>query len=1624
MPAQQPWECSNDWNLVGHTQGHSFINAWVDPLLDSAVMLLLTLGFARRACGKGYGASQSCVLVWCQTMAVVLGAMLSALWAITAAGQGKGTHCTAFAIVASTCAGIYALAALLASMASNAFHWSVFPSGILAVFVTFLGMQRLSVTMNLSMGADLPDTLLLATLRVVCFASCAIANLLPAAEFFCRRSPRPADAAQAARHVASWASRTHAHKQASWPSYLTVSWLWRLLEHGSNCQLAVEDVPQLAPEDDDQEQAEAVWQALLGPPAHPCLGRTASALWSTFRTPMLILGALQACVVALSFAGPLLLQRLLQWIENVEEGRNWDALALAVGMPAAALLSAVVGTAFNYGVAQVQVRVRRALLPAIFKASVACPAHLRPAFNTGRVTDMFSVDTQQVMDVVASAHQLWALPVQVAVTLYLLYTQVHSAFLAGAAIIALFVPLNIALSKRIGALTSEMMGHRDERLQAGGEALSSISSLKMLGWEVFSLARMVFAREREVAALSARKFLDAACVYLWAATPVLVTLCTFAAVYGLSHTAGRHAALKPSAVFTAVSLLQSLVFPLNAYAWVVTGVLQAGVSARRMDAFFESLTVPAPDLPLQNAQAVLSVQGSFAWRHADIAADTNRAMSAHKGGQVVKFPKETSLVRGDRVLVHGQVASGKSSVLMALAGIMPPLTSGRRRQSAVHTILVPPKPWIRRMTVHENLVCLGDALVPLPGHEALRTALAQRALSAVDLEVDLASFPRGTSTRIRPGRLSGGQASRLGLARGLYAAWLVATTCDAEEPGALLLLDAPLGALDATTAANVTRRALNAGALQGTPWYDKVRSHISIVLATHRPESFHGWSTSHWHIASGLVTTSHTSHHADQGGSVAPAFSRKSAEAALSDEVGAEGVVEDPSQDEDDTEHRQAGALAGGTLSVYACAVPVGLLVVLFVSMLVMQSTRNGADWWLAQWSSSVALAERQAAQSSPGNTSSPSFFMPRRELWSPPPGFASSEFLVVFAAIAGVNTLATLIRSLAFAEGGLQAAKVLHRRLVSAIFSAPLTWFARHPTGQVTNRLSRDQYAVDETLPFQVNILLAQLLGITGTLVILGIATQGVFLAALPIVGVAYWRLQHVYRTAISRELKRLDSVTRSPLFAHFDECVALESPGLAVLQAAEVGATTQGGGVLRAELSRLQSVLRVNQRVLFANMAGAQWLGIRLQGLGVFVLCVISLWAVFDRLLADPPEPGQHPGDAPGAYSTAEQSAGASGLALAYALPITAALQGLIAALAATEQEFVSVERVREYFGAPRESQNLTSALSTALRHLHDQVGGTVQGCWCCLRAASATAASRQQVNAEFTAATGGRRAPPPQLSINIDGSAATRPLLLGASLGPEPDRTLHLRLKHLGVSYASESSQRRPLALDLRQHDISIAPGTKVGVVGRTGSGKSTLLAALWRLTPSPAHGAVLWNGREASRVPLLAHRTSMTAVPQDPLVLSGQVRDSLDPYGRHSLQEMQEALRSVGLARLTPWDEVEPGAANLSSGTKQLLSIARALLEGRSFVAVDEATSSTDAGAEEVVTSLLRALPATTTLFVIAHRLATLQGMDLIMVLQEGKLVEFGSPRELASRGGAYSQLLAASHSGAASGATRP
>ncbi|OVA17566.1 ABC transporter [Macleaya cordata] len=244
------------------------------------------------------------------------------------------------------------------------------------------------------------------------------------------------------------------------------------------------------------------------------------------------------------------------------------------------------------------------------------------------------------------------------------------------------------------------------------------------------------------------------------------------------------------------------------------------------------------------------------------------------------------------------------------------------------------------------------------------------------------------------------------------------------------------------------------------------------------------------------------------------------------------------------------------------------------------------------------------------------------------------------------------------------------------------------------------------------------------------------------------------------------------------------------------------------------------------------------------------------------------------------------------------------------------------------------------------------------------------------------------------------------------PKPEWPMNgtVQINNLQVKYNIS------LPMVLKGVTCTFPGGKKIGVVGRTGSGKSTLIQALFRMV-EPLEGTILIDGEDISKIGLQDLRSRLSIIPQDPTLFRGTVRTNLDPLNEHSDFEIWEVLTKCRLEAIVRRDPrlldapvVEDGE-NWSLGQRQLVCLARILLQKRRILVLDEATASVDTATDNVIQKTIREETRSCTVITVAHRIPTVIDNDLVLVLDEGKVVEYDSPAQLLKENSsAFSKLV--------------
>ncbi|KFU84875.1 Multidrug resistance-associated protein 7 [Chaetura pelagica] len=971
------------------------------------------------------------------------------------------------------------------------------------------------------------------------------------------------------------------------------------------------------------------WQSSLQRAQEPV--RLSSVLHAAFGLRFYSLGLLKLAGNLLGFSGPLLLNLLVNFMESQQEPLTHGVL-YALGLFAGSFLGALLRNQFSYQLNKVRLMVRAAVISAIYRKALHVGSTSLARFTMGEIVNFMSTDTDRLVNFCLSFHEVWSLPVQFAIALYLLYQQVGVAFLGVLALALLLVPINKVISDRIMVNNKDMLKHKDTRVKLMTEFLCGIRVIKFYTWEKHFSTRINACRAKELQKLRAIKYLDAACVYLWAALPVVVSIAVFITYVLLGHQ------LTATKVFTTLALVEMLILPLNNFPWVLNGTLEAKVSLDRIQRFLELVDQDleayyALGGPSDTATAMEMQCAAFSWAPVE-KESTRQPLSA---GTLPLYIENLSVRKGMLLGVVGKVGSGKSSLLAAITGEL--IKQGGR----VYVCdleqgfgLATQEPWIQFTTVRENI---------LFGRE-YDARLYKEVVEACALSEDLNILPARDQTEVGENgvTLSGGQKARIALARAIY------------QEKELYLLDDPLAAVDADVANHLMQKCILG-----------VLKHKTRILCTHRTE-FLEKADALLLIDNGKIVKTGTP--AD----ILPlveAFPKvkdvdKRQKNKAPDEQDLEEAVETEREGSTQNnnlihkeEEKKEGAVAFQVYKAYWKAVGSCLMLSILFALLLMQASRNISDWWLSHWISRISQTANTSVMAFSASLPSPELLLfftlglvsPIEAVdTTPVPSNGSLDvnfYLIVYGSIAGANSLFTLLRAFLFAYGTIRAATVIHYQLLQRVLKATITFFDTTTTGRILNCFSSDLYTVDDSLPFMLNIFLANVYGLLGMLVIITYGLPWIGLVLLPLAALCF-SVQRYYRHT-SRELKRFCSVTLSPIYTHFSETLS----GLSSIRAMRA---TQ-----RFELEN-QLRLERNQRCLFASNTAMQWLDIRLQMIGVAVVTAIAGVALIQhqKQLGNP---------------------GLVGLALSYALSLTNLVSGLIFSFTVTETMMVSVERTEEY-------------------------------------------------------------------------------------------------------------------------------------------------------------------------------------------------------------------------------------------------------------------------------------------------------------------------------------------------------
>ncbi|XP_033988993.1 canalicular multispecific organic anion transporter 2 isoform X3 [Trematomus bernacchii] len=488
------------------------------------------------------------------------------------------------------------------------------------------------------------------------------------------------------------------------------------------------------------------------------------ALIKAFGPYFLIGSAFKLLQDVVTFVNPQLLRMLISFTKQ-KGAPDWWGYSLAFLMFFTAFLQTLIlHRHFQYCFVT-GMNVRTAVIGAIYRKSLVITNAAKRSSTVGEVVNLMSVDAQRFMDLTTFLNMLWSAPLQIMLALYFLWQNLGPSVLAGVAVMIMLIPLNAVIAMKTRAYQVEQMQYKDARIKLMNEILNGIKVLKLYAWENSFKKKVLDIRQKELDVLRKTAYLGALSTMAWTSAPFLVALTTFAVYVSIDE----NNILDAEKAFVSLSLFNILRFPLNMLPQVISSMVQASVSLKRIESFLSHEELDPNSVDRKNTAAdfaVTVVNGKFSWA---------------KDDPPVLHNINVMVPQGSLLAVVGHVGCGKSSLLSSLLGEVEKLEGEVSIRGSV--AYVPQQAWIQNATLRDNILFGKDY-----NEQKYRCVLEACALTP-DLEV----LPGGDMTEIgeKGINLSGGQRQRVSLARAVYS--------DTD----VYLLDDPLSAVDAHVAKHI-----------------------------------------------------------------------------------------------------------------------------------------------------------------------------------------------------------------------------------------------------------------------------------------------------------------------------------------------------------------------------------------------------------------------------------------------------------------------------------------------------------------------------------------------------------------------------------------------------------------------------------------------------------------------------------------------------------------------------------------------------------------------------------------------------------------------------------------------------
>ncbi|UNI21361.1 ATP-binding cassette glutathione S-conjugate transporter ycf1 [Purpureocillium takamizusanense] len=1045
-------------------------------------------------------------------------------------------------------------------------------------------------------------------------------------------------------------------------SKLTFSWMTPMMKYGYKVFLTENDLWGLTRSDQTKNTGEAfedAWQHELKKRSNsPSLWL---ALFRAYGGPYVIAALFKVGNDVAQYIQPQLLRILINFVKSYEDGQEPQPVikgaAIALAMFACAVFQTSMVHQYFQRAFETGMRIKGGLASTIYRKSLRLSNEGRSSKTTGDIVNYMAVDAQRLQDLTQFAQQAWSAPFQIIICMVSLYNLVGWSMMAGIVVMIIMMPVQGFVARIMKNLQKDQMKNKDARSRLINEIINNMKSIKLYAWGSAFMNKLNYVRnEQELKNLRKIGATQAFANFTWNTAPFFVSCSTFT-VFVLT----QDRPLSTDIVFPALALFNLLTFPLAVLPMVITSIVEASVAVGRLTSFLmaeelqpNAITIkPAPEE--MGEETVLVRDATFSW---------NR----HENKHALKDVDYTAY-KGELSCIVGRVGSGKSSFLSSILGDLWKVKGEVEVRGTV--AYATQQSWILNATVKENIVF---------GYR-YDSEFYERTVKACALLDDFAQLPDGDETVVgeRGISLSGGQKARVALARAVYARadiYLLDDVLSAVDShvGRHIIDNVlgPRGLLStktrilATNAIAVLRQAsyitlLKDGEVAEKGTYNQLvsrKGHVFDLLRTAGHDSNGSGSSSASPPSSETSTviepeTAQDKEEMEEALEAVPEMApiksasmgdkpRSSSMATLrrastASFKGPRGKLTDEevagnTRTKQAKEFVEQGKVKWSVYGEYAKENNLFAVGIYILALLASQTANMGGSVWLKEWSDHN---QETGSNENIGKYIGIYFVF----------GIGSSALTVVQTLILWIFC-------------SIEASRKLHERMANAIFRSPMSFFDTTPTGRILNRFSSDIYRVDEVLARTFNMLFVNLAKSGFTLVVISFGTPA-FIALIIPLSLAYYFIQRYYLRT-SRELKRLDSVSRSPIYAHFQE---------------SLGGVTTIRAYRQQQRFELENEWRVdaNLRAYYPSISANRWLAVRLEFIGGVVILAAASFAIISVT--------NHSGLKPGMV----------GLSMSYALQITTSLNWIVRQTVEVETNIVSVERVLEYARLPSEAPEI---------------------------------------------------------------------------------------------------------------------------------------------------------------------------------------------------------------------------------------------------------------------------------------------------------------------------------------------